>query len=120
MKIVLFNAFYYPHIGGGAEVVFKEQAEGLQRRGYNVVAVTTHGEDEVKEEIVDGIKVIRIPYSNLYWAYRVKNKPMLDKIRWHLKDTYNRTIKKYVDVILDKEKPDLAICHNLCGLSISV
>lgn len=72
MKIVLFNAFYYPHIGGGAEVVFKEQAEGLQRRGYNVVAVTTHGEDEVKEEIVDGIKVIRIPYSNLYWAYRVK------------------------------------------------
>ena len=120
MKIVLFNAFYYPHIGGGAEVVFKEQAEGLQRRGYNVVAVKTHGEDEVKEEIVDGIKVIRIPYSNLYWAYRVKNKPMLDKIRWHLKDTYNRTIKKYVDVILDKEKPDLAICHNLCGLSISV
>lgn len=120
MKIILFNAFYYPHIGGGAEVVFKEQAEGLQKRGYDVVVVTTHGEACVKTEIVDGIRVIRVPYSNLYWAYRVKNKPILDKIRWHLKDTYNFTIKKYVEKILDNEKPDLAICHNLSGLSISV
>lgn len=120
MKIILFNAFYYPHIGGGAEVVFKEQAEGLQKRGYDVVVVTTHGEATVKTEIVDGIRVIRIPYSNIYWAYRVKNKPTLDKIKWHLKDTYNLTIKKYVGKILDDERPDLAICHNLSGLSISV
>lgn len=120
MKIILFNAFYYPHIGGGAEVVFKEQAEGLLKRGYDVVVVTTHGEDAVTEEVVDGVRVIRVPYSNLYWAYRVKNKPTLSKIRWHLKDTYNRTIKKFVNDILDLEKPDLAICHNLCGLSISV
>ena len=120
MKIILFNAFYYPHIGGGAEVVFKEQAEGLQKRGYDVVVVATHGENTVREEMVDDVRVIRVPYSNLYWAYRVKNKPALDKIRWHLKDTYNLTIKKYVETILDEEKPDLAICHNLCGLSISV
>ena len=120
MKIILFNSFYYPHIGGGAEVVFKEQAEGLQKRGYDVVVVTTHGEASIKTEVVDGIRVIRVPYSNLYWAYRVKNKPALDKIRWHLKDTYNLTVKKYVEKILDEEKPDLAICHNLCGLSISV
>lgn len=120
MKIILFNSFYYPHIGGGAEVVFKEQAEGLQKRGYDVVVVTTHGEASVKTEVVDGIRVIRVPYSNLYWAYRVKNKPTLDKIRWHLKDTYNFTIKKYVEKILDNEKPNLAICHNLSGLSISV
>lgn len=120
MKVVLFNAFYYPHIGGGAEVVFKEQAEGLQKRGYDVVVVTTHGEDGVKDEVVDGVRVIRVPYCNLYWAYRVKNKPTLSKIKWHLKDTYNRSIKKYVDDILDREKPDIAICHNLCGLSISV
>lgn len=120
MKIVLFNAFYYPHIGGGAEVVFKEQAEGLQKRGYDVVVVVTHAENEVKEEYIDGIRVVRIPHCNHYWSYRVKNKPMLSKIQWHLKDIYNRSIKKYVDNILDKEKPDLAICHNLCGLSISV
>ena len=120
MKIVLFNSFYYPHIGGGAEIVFKEQAEGLQKRGYEVVVVTTHGENNVKTEFVDGVRVIRIPYSNLYWAFQVKNKPILSKIRWHLKDTYNVSIKNYVDDILDKEKPILAICHNLSGLSISV
>ncbi len=120
MKIILFNTFYYPHIGGGAEVVFKEQAEGLQKRGYDVVVVTTHGETSVKTDIVEGIRVIRVPYSNLYWAYRVKNKPTLDKIRWHLRDTYNFAIKKHVGKILDEENLDLAICHNLCGLSISV
>lgn len=120
MKIVLFNSYYHPHIGGGAEVVLKEQAEGLQKRGYEVFVVTTHGEDIVKTEIVDGVRVIRIPHCNQYWAYRVKNKPFYSKLRWHLKDIYNFSIKKYVDNILDNEKPNLAICHNLSGLSISV
>lgn len=120
MKIVLFNSYYHPHVGGGAEVVLKEQAEGLQKRGYEVFVVTTHGEDIVKTEIVDGVRVIRIPHCNQYWAYRVKNKPFYSKLRWHLKDIYNFSIKKYVDNILDNEKPNLAICHNLSGLSISV
>lgn len=120
MKIVLFNSFYYPHIGGGAEIVFKEQAEGLQKRGYDVVVVTTHGEDFIKKEVIDGVRVIRIPYSNLYWGFEAKNKPSYKKIQWHLKDIYNYSIKKYVDKILDNEKPNIAICHNLSGLSISV
>lgn len=120
MKIVLFNTFYYPHIGGGAEIVFKEQAEGLQKRGYDVVVITTHGENFIKKEVIDGVRVIRIPYSNLYWAFQAKNKPFYKKIQWHLKDIYNLSIKKYVDEILDNEKPNIAICHNLSGLSISV
>lgn len=93
MKIVLFNAFYYPHVGGGAEIVFKEQAEGLQKLGYDVIVITTHGENLVKTEIINEVRVIRIPFSNLYWAFQAKNKPFYKKIQWHLKDTYNLSIK---------------------------
>lgn len=120
MKIVLFNSLYYPYIAGGAEIIFKEQVEGLKARGFDVFVITIHGGDVIKEEKVNGIRVFRIPCFNIYWAYDNKKKSNIKKLRWHLKDIYNIDVKKSVETILEREKPNIAICHNLCGLSVSV
>ncbi|PKM03520.1 MAG: glycosyl transferase family 1, partial [Gammaproteobacteria bacterium HGW-Gammaproteobacteria-6] len=41
MKILFLNAFYTPHVGGGAEVILRHLAEGLQRRGCEVAVLAT-------------------------------------------------------------------------------
>jgi len=41
MKILFLNAFYAPHVGGGAEVILRHLAEGLQRRGCEVAVLAT-------------------------------------------------------------------------------
>lgn len=120
MKVLFISAFYYPHIGGGAEIILKEQVEGLKRRGYEVVVISTHGEKNMKEDYVDGVKVYRIPCNNIYWPYRNRNHGLVEKIVWHVRDVYSRKTKCQVKSIIKQEKPDVAICHILCGLSISV
>lgn len=120
MKIVFISAFYPPYIMGGAEIVLKEQVDGLKKRGYDVVVISTHGEKEIKEDVVDGVKVYRIPYNNFYWPYRDKNHSRIKKVLWHVRDMYNWQAKSQVKKIIRQEKPDVAICHILCGLSVSI
>ncbi len=120
MKIVFISAFYHPYLMGGAEVVLKEQVEGLKERGHDVVVISTHGEKTIKEDVVNGVKVYRIPYNNLYWPYRNKNQSRIKKMIWHIRDMYNCKAKNQVKSIVKKECPDVAFCHILCGLSVSV
>jgi hypothetical protein len=39
---------------------------------------------------------------------------------WHLKDMYNTGMKEYVRKVIDIEKPDAVVCHNLTRFSISI
>lgn len=41
MKILFINSLYPPHIGGGAEIILQRTAEGLTKRGCNVVVLAT-------------------------------------------------------------------------------
>lgn len=120
MKIALVNTFYYPDVVGGAEVVVQEQAAALSSRGYDVFVVCLGKTESVRQEVVSGIKVYRIPYSNRYWIHDRFSRSAVDKVLWHLKDRYNRDIAGYLSGIVEEEKPQLAICHNLSGLSVSV
>ena len=42
MRLLLLNTLYAPHIGGGAEVMLRQMAEGLRGRGHQVL-VGVHG-----------------------------------------------------------------------------
>lgn len=120
MKIVLINTFFAPDIVGGAEVIVQEQAQALTARGFEVFVVCLGKVNAVLEETVSGIKVYRIPYSNRFLACEWYNYGKIDNVLWHLKDIYNKDIERYLYGIITKEKPQLAICHNLAGLSVSV
>jgi len=60
MKIlVLIHEF--PPVGGGGGRAAQDICHGLVERGYDVTVLTAHLKGLPKEEIVDGIRVLRLP-----------------------------------------------------------
>lgn len=119
-RILIINSFYYPNIGGGAEIICQEQAEALANRGYHVAILTTTNKDGITQEQVNGLTVYRVHIHNLYWHFSRKKQNKWKRIIWHILDIYNPYMKREVKKILSIEKPDLVICHNLTGFSISI
>lgn len=59
-RVMLVNDFYAPHMVGGAEMLVRELAAGLQNRGHSVAVVTARVGDLPAYENIDGIDVHRI------------------------------------------------------------
>ena len=64
MKIVVFAAYFAPHVGGYCRNIH-ELSKRLVARGHEVTVVTCNTEEAKPEEVVDGVKVIRLPCFNL-------------------------------------------------------
>ena len=93
--IVFFNGFYIPHLGG-VERYTSKIIEQLQKE-YNVIVVTTNDNNYVNEEIIDNVKIYRLPVYNL-----CKNRfPFLKKNK-----EYKSLIKK-----ICSEEIDQIICN---------
>jgi len=119
MKILFLNAFYAPHIGGGAEVILRRLVEGLQRRGCKVVVLATGPEAGLHLQIQDGVPVYRAGLENGYWHYTQQRPPRLARLVWHYRDRYNAGMRRYVREVIAREKPDIVVGNNLTGWSIS-
>ena len=93
--IAFFNGFYIPHLGG-VERYTSKLSEQL-KENYNIIIVTTNDSNTKNIEIVDDIKVYRLPVYNL-----CKNRyPFLKK---------NSEYKELINKILN-EKIDFIICN---------
>ena len=60
MKILVL-IHEYPPVGGGGGHVALDIASGLKKRGYEIVILTSHFGDLPKEEIANGMRIIRVP-----------------------------------------------------------
>jgi len=130
MKIGIITNLYPPFSRGGAEIVAAIQAEELKKSWQHVFVVSTkprllkvRGESGLQQvnnyitkDEVNGIPVYRFTPANLYYYLDDFKFPGFIRFVWHLIDTLNIfsyfTIKK----ILQSEKPDVVITHNLMGL----
>ena len=119
-KILFLNAFYYPNIGGGAELTLKNLVQGLNCRDWDVVVASTADVENECVELVDGVKVYRVPVFNLYWHFKGKNKLKIFRLIWALLDIFNVVMAARLYSILKREKPDLLVFHNIVGWSSSV
>ena len=73
MKIVFTNKIYLPHIGG-VELYIHEIAQHLLAEGNEVVVITADTDiKELKEEEIDGEKIIRIPSKRVGGLYFLRN-----------------------------------------------
>lgn len=119
MKLLFISSLYAPNIGGGAEIILQRTVEGLYERGYKVAVLATGPESGLKEDRVNQIKVYRAGLRNFYWHFTDQRPGKLARLGWHLRDRYNGGMREYVRRVITLEKPDLVVCHNLPGWSVS-
>ncbi|MFJ3487674.1 glycosyltransferase family 4 protein [Pseudomonas sp. NPDC090202] len=120
MKILFISSLYSPHIGGGAEIILQRTVEGLQQRGCEVSVLVTGPDAGLNPETVNGIRVYRAGLHNFYWHFGAKRPGRLARLGWHLRDRYNGAMRSYVRQVIEQEEPQLVVCHNLAGWSVSV
>jgi len=65
MKILILTHYFQPHIGG-IEIVAYNQAKEIVKRGHQVTIITSKIGEEAEQEIIDGIKVIRVKAWNFF------------------------------------------------------
>jgi glycosyltransferase involved in cell wall biosynthesis len=120
MKILFISSLYSPHVGGGAEIILQRTVEGLQQRGCQVSVLVTGPDAGLSTETVNGVKVYRAGLHNFYWHFGADRPGRLARLGWHLRDRYNGAMRSYVKQVITVEQPQLVVCHNLAGWSVSV
>ncbi|HEY4134888.1 MAG TPA: glycosyltransferase family 4 protein [Alphaproteobacteria bacterium] len=99
MRILIACSGYYPAYRGGGEISTKLLADGLRESGCDVEVMAAS--DSWAEDIVDGIKVIRVPSPNIYWSFQNAQKSFFEKFAWHTIDSFNlfaaSQFQKYID-----------------------
>ncbi|MCP3682800.1 MAG: glycosyltransferase family 4 protein [bacterium] len=66
MNVLFVLEYYYPHIGG-VEIVFKNLAEGLIKKGHSVDVVTRRLKGTKRFEILNGVRIHRVRSLNRYF-----------------------------------------------------
>lgn len=120
MKILYINALYTPYVAGGAEISLKLIVEGMQANGHEVAVLSLVPEGDLQHDWVDGVKVYRAGLKNRYWPFSTARPGKFSRLRWHLRDRYNRAMQAQVAEVLRLEQPTVVSCHNLVGWSIAV
>ena len=119
-KVVLISFLYDTELGGGAAVAVNQLAHALFEKSYQVSVITSWECGFVKTDVLDGIKVIRIPPMNLYWVGAKDRQSNSKKILWQLIDIWNPFIYRITRQLILNEEPEIVHSHKLRGLSPSI
>ena len=95
------------------------QLDALQAHGHNVSTIGTSRERGIHFGLQRNIPTWRVGLRNIYWPCPDKNQPRLARQLWHLIDIYNFAMQGPLGQVLDTERPDVVIVHNLAGWSIA-
>lgn len=120
MKVLIVSYLLDPRLGGGAATSALRLCRGLVTQGVEVVAVTTHGEQQPTTSEQDGFRVHYFRPHNLYWVADKDRQPLPKKIVWQFVDTWNPHVYRHMRDIIRRERPDVVHVHKLRGLSPSV
>ncbi|MFH1089356.1 MAG: glycosyltransferase family 4 protein [Candidatus Uhrbacteria bacterium] len=123
MKIAVITNLYPPISRGGAEKVVQRVVGELVRRGHDMVVISTMSmagratfTPEIKETIAE--TVYRFFPFNIYHTLRDHLYPYPVRLLWHLIDLFSWSSKNRVAAILELEKPDIVLTHNLKGIGL--
>ncbi|MDP2631805.1 MAG: glycosyltransferase [Candidatus Uhrbacteria bacterium] len=125
MKIGIITNLYPPYVRGGAEHVVVRTVEALTELypEHEVFVISTHPRKKGVDPIRDSIsteRVYRFFPRNLYYVLDDHKWPWPLRIIWHFIDAYCFCGARRVGEVLDKEKPDVVITHNLKGIGLRI
>jgi glycosyltransferase involved in cell wall biosynthesis len=125
VKICIINSLYTPYYRGGAELVVKKDVDRLKSYGHEVFVITVcpwEGRKSMKPKIdeIEGVKIYRFYPFNLFSFVNINKKPMWLRLPWHFFDIFNIHSYFTVKKILQREKTDLVLTHNLKGIGYTV
>ncbi|MFA5155400.1 MAG: glycosyltransferase [Patescibacteria group bacterium] len=115
MKIALFHNLYGELSRGGAETVVRQQAEQLRSAGHEVWLITTKPRRSTLAAVetdADGLKIYRL--SSCFAG--LGKHGLGYRLAWQVGNMFSLGRYYRIKKILQTEKPDRAITHNLMGL----
>jgi len=117
MNILFVLENYYPHIGG-VEVVFKNLAEGLAKKGHDISVITHQIKGTKRYEKINNVKIHRIPcFYSRYW-YSFLSIPLTIKLAKKSDIIHTTTYNGAVPARLASKitnKPAIITVHELLG-----
>lgn len=122
MRILYINTLYHPYVVGGAERVLQAQVEGMYQCGHDVAVLSIDRGPGLRCTMINGVPVWRAGIQNMYFHFDEITQRRVSTLRhavWHLLDSYNFAMKRYVSKVARVFSPQVACCHNLSGWSIS-
>lgn len=111
MRILLVNTFYYPEIKGGAEYSVKKLAEALKGEGNEILVLVSASEN--KEEVIDGVRIIRRKFKSLYHSYGDVKKNPFTMVVHRILDFCNPFNGRILNSVICGFKPDIIHTNNL-------
>lgn len=117
---MLVTFLYDPKLGGGAAQAVYSLAHELEKRGHNIIVVTSGPNKKIEKHFIDGVKIISFFPPNLYWIFDKDNHPLWQKFIWQIIDIWNPFVYKIIKKIVLEEQPDIVHIHKLRGFSPSI
>ncbi len=135
MKVCIIHSIFPPYGRGGAETVAYASAAVFAQE-HEVLVITCApfagwksfaGKWEVEVSRYEDNQVRRYPMRifrftplNLFTIFNIGKYPALLRLIWHVIDMFNLHTYLVVRRILQEEKPDVILTHNLKGLGYTV
>lgn len=123
MKIGIVTNLYPPHARGGAENVIVRTVGQFLAMGHDVFVITGQPKAYGKHITLDRSsteRVYRFFPRNLYFTLDDYKYPKLFRLFWHLIDAFDWHSANYVRKIIQEERPDVVITHNLKGIGLNI
>jgi glycosyltransferase involved in cell wall biosynthesis len=122
MKIGIVTNLYPPHTRGGAENVIVRTVGQLLAMGHDVFVITGQPRKLGKHITLDRSsteRVYRFFPRNIYFTLDDYKFPKFIRLFWHVIDAFTWNAPGCVRRILQEERPDVVITHNLKGIGLN-
>jgi glycosyltransferase involved in cell wall biosynthesis len=120
MKVLQITERYLDDEVGGAQKSVQLLAEGLARRGVDVVVCAVHEGATVAVQNINGVRVYKIPLADRYRRLRNSDLGPLRALRDNLGDTFQLAALPELSSILAREQPQVVHSNILSGFSVSL
>ena len=121
MKITIISNLYKPYTRGGAEVIVENVINGLLEKKHDVTLITTQPFKGIKtlfpkKENKKNLNIYRFYPLNIFYYLNDYKHSFITRFIWNILDTFN--IHSFIIMLslLNKNKGEVVMVHNLKGI----